>query len=110
MLQARAIHNAAAEVETDEAGRVTVSVKTRRPWFLFPPLSWIVRAPESREARLDALGSEFWRLCDGTRTVEEVIDAFAESHGLTFHEARVSVTGYIKSLTERGVMVLVVGE
>jgi len=52
------------------------------------------------------LGSQVWRWCDGERTVEAVVDAFAAAHGLTFHEARVAVAGYVSSLVKRGALAI----
>ena len=59
---------------------------------------------------LDRLGAEVWRLCDGKRTVEEVVDLFGERHALTFHESRVAVTLYLKALLQRGVLAIVIPE
>ena len=56
--------------------------------------------------RLDRLGSQVWQLCDGVRTVEDVVDEFARLHRLTFHEARASVTAYLKMLVQRGVLAM----
>ncbi len=110
MLLARAVHNTAATVHQDGEDAVRIGVKTIRPWYLVPPLSWIVPVRPERRVVLDRLGLEIWRLCDGVRTVETVADVFAAAHGLTFHEARAAVTGYINSLVRRGVMAVVLPE
>ncbi|MDP7254066.1 MAG: PqqD family peptide modification chaperone, partial [Planctomycetota bacterium] len=107
MLEARAVQNEAAEIESEEDGSTILNLKTKRPSFFFPPLSWLIRSPDKQRVSLDRLGTEVWRLCDG-RTVEQIIDLFAEQHGLTFHEARVAVTSYMKSLVERGALAIVV--
>ncbi len=107
MLKARAVQNAAAKIETNEDGTVSLTLKSKKPALLFPPLSWLVRAPEFKRVSLDRIGTEVWRLCDGKHRVEEVVDRFAEAHDLTFHEARVAVTGYMKSLIQRGVLAIV---
>lgn len=105
MLRARMIHNAAAGMEPGPRdGERSLAVPTRRPGWLVPPLSWVVRPPATRRVVLDALGAEVWDLCDGKRTVENVIDAFAAGNGLTFHEARVSVTAYLKALVQQGAL------
>ena len=109
MLTARPVHNAAARV-VDAGGDVTVYVKSVRPWYMIPPLSWIVPHQPERGSVLDGLGSQVWRWCDGRRTVEDVIDVFAGEYDLTFHEARVAVTGYVKSLVQRGALAIVMSE
>lgn len=105
MLRARPVRNAAAAASWG-ADRFEIAVPTRRPAWLVSPISWIVRPPKSRTMALDKVGAAVWDLCDGRRTVEEVIDAVAARYQLTFHEGRVSVTAFLKTLVERGAMVL----
>jgi len=104
MLAARVSRNVAARVEEGRGGSIRVYVKNRRPSFLVPPLSWIVPYKTERCLTLDRMGAQIWQLCEGQRSVEQVIERFAERHRLTFHEARVAVTGYIKMLVEHGVL------
>jgi hypothetical protein len=59
---------------------------------------------------LDALGRGVFDLCDAHRTVEDIVDAFAAAHHLTFHEARISVTQYLRELIRRGVCAIEVPE
>jgi hypothetical protein len=49
-------------------------------------------------------------LCDGKATVESIIDEFAARHRLSFHESRVAVTGYLKTLIRRGVLAIELSE
>jgi hypothetical protein len=99
------VRNEAAGV-VDEGDTVRLSVALRRPWWLVPPISWIIKPRGDRAFGLDELGTEVWRLCDGERTVEQIIEAFAERHRLTFHEGRVSVMTYLKELMRRGLLVI----
>jgi len=107
-LPACPVHNLAADVRQDDEGKVRVTVKARRPWFLVPPVSWIVRPRLTRTLSLDRIGSRVWNLCDGRRTIENIADEFASVYRLTFHEARASVTGYITDLVRRGALVITV--
>jgi hypothetical protein len=99
------VRNKAAGV-VDYGDEVRVSVALRRARWLVPPITWIIKPASEKTVRLDALGAEVWRLCDGRRTVEKIADEFARSHRLTFHEARVSVTSYISELMQRGALVM----
>ena len=111
LLDAVPQQNTAARVSDSSADEVVVHVPTRRPWYLRqPPLSWVVPVRSERTVRLDRLGAEIWRLCDGRAAVESVVEQFASTHGLTFHEARVSVTGYLSALVQRGVLAMVLRE
>jgi len=105
MLKAVLLPNEAAHKVRDEPdGSVTLAVPTRSPKFLFPPFSWLIRPPKERLTVLDPIGATIWRSCDGTRTVEEIVEIFAIRYRLSFHESRVSVTGYVKSLLQRGAL------
>ena len=108
MMRAHALQNRAARVEREPGERVAVWVK--QPRRLLPPLSWIVPFRRERLTRLDRIGSRVWSLCDGRRTVEEVVDVIAEQYRLTFHESRVAVTGYLKTLIQRGVLAIEMAE
>ena len=109
MLQARPVKNEAAKQEERAGGdAVLISVSRKKPRFLVPPFSWVIRINRTHRFQLDRLGAWVWSLCDGNRRVEEIIDEFAARFALSFHEARVSVTSYVKDLTQRGALVLVV--
>jgi hypothetical protein len=106
MLAAVPVRNAAAQVAWNAAGELEVTVAIERPRYLVWPLSWIVPHGSRRTVRLDKLGAQVWDLCDGQMTVGDVIDVFAERYQLTFHEARVAVTGYLQSLVQRGALAM----
>ncbi len=110
MLTACPVRNHAALIADPSAETVTIRIKRDKPWYMVPPISWAIPMRNEREVILDRIGTQIWRLCDGSSTVEEVIDAFGERHALTFHEARASVTGYLKGLIQRGVLAIVVDD
>ena len=106
MLQGRPVQNHAAKQEARVDGTLWLTVKKRKPRFLIPPLAWFIRPRLSKRYELDKLGVYVWKLCDGKRRVEDIIDSFAGEFGLSFHEARVAVTGYLKTLVQRGALVI----
>lgn len=105
MLAAIPRRNAAAEV-TEEQGSLRIAVRTTQPRWLVGPLRWLLPVRRARVARLDRVGGWVWRLCDGEQTVEQVVEAFADRYNLTFHEARVAVTGYLGQLVQRGALAI----
>ncbi len=105
-LQTIPVRNEAADVDDRGDGAVAITVQRTRPRWLVPPLSWVIRPRLTKTYKLDGIGGEVWRLCDGERTVEAMADAFAQRHHLTFHEARVALMSYLKLLVERGALVL----
>lgn len=110
MLAARPARNAAAEAAHAPSGELALAVRRRRPRWHVPPLSWIVPIRPTRTVRLDPLGAQVWELCDGERSVEAIVDAFAAAHRLSFHEARVAVTGYLSQLVQRGALAIALCE
>jgi len=75
-------------------------------WWHRRPFRWFNAARDERGFGLDRYGLEVWEACDGVRTVESICDQFAQNHDVSFHEARVSVCQFIRSLTERELVLL----
>ena len=83
-------------------------VPMRKRWWNGRPLKWIVPMREEKGFHLDATGREVWGLCDGRRTVEQVIEAFGQKHRIRFHEARQSVLMFMSMLVQRKLMVVLI--
>jgi hypothetical protein len=105
-MMTRPVRNSAAEVG-EEGDDKLVTVRQERPRWLVQPLSWVIRPRLKKTARLEGLSLEIWQRCDGRRRVIELADEFAAEHGLTFHEARVSVSDYLQRLMKRGLVAVV---
>ncbi len=100
--------NESADTRTLGDQGVRITVRKKKAAFLVPPISWIIRTKQSHTVSLDHIGTQIWNWCDGKRTVEDVIDEFAKTYSLSFHEARVSVTGHLQQLVKRGVLAVAV--
>lgn len=109
LLDAVPMHNRAVRVEPHGA-TVTLWVPIRQRWWMRGPLSWLLPFRSEKGVALDVIGSEVWSSCDGDRSVEDIVAGFAERHRLRFHEARSSVTQFLKSLVERRLVVLALPE
>jgi len=59
---------------------------------------------QTKKLQLDALGTSVWDLVDGSRSVRQIIQIFAETHRLENREAEVSVTRFIRELGQRGLL------
>lgn len=106
LLDAVPVPNRAVRCERQAERETVLSIPLRRRWYMGPPLAWVFPFSTHRRVALDALGGEVWRACDGARTAEQIVEAFAERHGLTFHEARLSVMLFLRDLVRRGVVVM----
>lgn len=109
MLAGVPVRNQAANV-TYQDGCAHILVKRRKPHFLVPPISWVIRPRLRRTVELDPLGTYVYQLCNDKRDVERMVDEFCREHKVTFHEARVLTTSYLRGLVERGIVVIVTPE
>ena len=57
-----------------------------------------------RKIELDGLGRDVWEMIDGKKDVNAIVKAFAARHQVHVREAEVSVTLFIKSLGEKGLI------
>lgn len=109
MLRAALLPNRAARLLREEAdGSIALAVPTKKPSLARGAISWLARVPKERVTVLDPIGASIWKSCDGERTVEEIVEKFATFYRLSFHESRVSVTGYVTTLLRRGVLAVAV--
>ena len=109
MLRAIPVHNDAARIEyLQEKHSARISVPAVKPKWMVAPVTWFVRFRSRKEYELDGIGMFVWEWCTGTNTVEQIIDAFAQRHALTFHESRVAVTEYITLLIKRGILAIMI--
>ena len=107
LLDAVPVHNHAVRAER-RANALLLWVPIQRRRWMLGPLSWLLPFRDEKGIALDALGQEVWQACDGKRRLEEIIEQFAEHHQLRFHEARLSVLQFFRSLVERNLVALVV--
>lgn len=99
--------NEAMTLTSRPGGAVVAAVPMKRPKYLVPPISWVLPFSPVRKVELDRLGASVLEMCDGRRTVEKIVENFAAGHKLTFREAQLSVTQFLRQLTHRGLVVIV---
>jgi Coenzyme PQQ synthesis protein D (PqqD). len=58
----------------------------------------------TRTLELDQMGSRAWRLIDGRRTVQDLIDVFVKEFGLHPRESEAAMTTFIRQLGRRGLI------
>ncbi len=106
MLDVAPLRNAEARIEELDDGRIIVRIPVRARGIV----RWLIREgpdrPMLRSFELDPLGRQVWGLCDGRRSVRELIQRFAEQNKLNLRESEVSMLAYLKTLTSRGLLFL----
>jgi len=70
----------------------------------------VFKAREVKRFVLAGPGLEVYRMLEGRRSFEKLIDIFAAKHQLTFFESRAFLMDYIRTLVERGVAVIGIQE
>ena len=91
----------------DERGIDYYAVPDRSNGFLASILSWILPFGPDRKVDLDSIGLSVLDLCDARRSVEKIIEIFAADNKLTFREAQLPVTRFLRQLTQRGIIAIV---
>ena len=99
--------NAAMDLSARPNGTALAVVPMRRPKYLVPPLSWILPFSSQRRVELDPVGATVLRMCDGSRTVEAIMEQFAVDHKLSFRESQLAVGQFLRQLTSRGIIAIV---
>ncbi len=102
-LDALPIRNPSLKWRDTEDGEVVVRLQ-RRQGLRGRLVGLVFYVPEYRDITLDEVGSHVWRLCDGERTVSDVVGELVREYKLNKREAEVSVTEYLRMLGKRGMM------
>ena len=106
-LKAVPIRNHALKLSKQANGEITFTVPSAPPGGAMGLLKTILRVPHvDKKYHLDPIGSEILMACDGKKTVEKVVEKMAERYKFTFHEARLSVNGFLQTLMKAGAIVI----
>ncbi|NOY80959.1 MAG: PqqD family protein [Kiritimatiellaeota bacterium] len=107
LLSARPFRNQAIEVLVRDENRLLLSVPIKPRWWNSRFVRWLVPMNRFRRIELDRRGMHFFDLCDGDRTVADIVATFAETYDLSALEARIAVAAFLGTLIEKGVVALV---
>ena len=99
------IHNVGITEEGD-AQQLRISFKRKAPAFANLIKKFNLPQPE-KTIILDEMGTFIWRLIDGKKTTNEIIELFRKQYPLPRREAEAGVTAHLKNLMVRGAISLV---
>ena len=102
------VHPLLRRIPQDD-GSLTILIPVR-PAGLGKVAARFLKAPAERSLVLDTRGARAVTLCDGKRTVEDVIRAFAKEQRLTLREASVAMLEYLKALAQRNIIAFAVAQ
>ncbi len=99
--------NEAMQLTQRRDGTALATIPMRKPRYLVPPISWVVPFSSSKRVELDPIGLSVLEMCDGSRTIESIIETFAANHKLSFREGQLAIMQFLKQLSQRGIVAIV---
>lgn len=108
-LSARPVLHRLVRVERADNGAIILRVP-RRSTPLVRAVSRVFKLPPYRSMSLDELGTFVIEMCDGTHTVDNIVDKFTKKYKLNRREAELSMLAFLRTLARRSIVALIVGE
>jgi hypothetical protein len=90
-----------------ESGEVVLTYPLMlRPWLIrfAERIGLGSKEPLTRKLQLDEMGSLTWRLLDGERSVQDLVDYLCKRYNLNRREAEVAMSGFLRELGRRGLI------
>jgi len=77
-----------------------------KPWFgrLAAKVGMWDEKPMVKQVELDEMGTFVWERIDGERSVRRIAEEFTKSYEVQPREAELSVTAFIKTIGQRGII------
>ena len=106
-LAAIPVQNSEITTQANPSGNIVIRYPlTVRPWVAKLLHRFRGASPQIRfrKLELDRIGTNVWRMIDGKRTVQEIIDEFAQIHQLPIAESESAITQFLRDLGKRGLI------
>lgn len=77
-----------------------------KPWFgrLAEKVGMWDKRPMIKQIELDEMGTFVWQLIDGDHSVRQIAQEFVREYEVQPREAELSVTAFIKTIGQRGII------
>ncbi len=99
----RPVRNALVEWDVNADGEALLRIPLREN-RVSRVLRIIAPVPSSRSIQLDEVGTFVWGLCDGSNTVEGIVQKTCLQYKMNRREVELSVTAYLQMLAERNLI------
>ena len=110
-LKMKPVRNPQLRWERNEEGNFSLFIPLQQPKQKKRQLlSKLAPAPKEKQIQLDKVGSIVWDLCDGERTMGDIVEHLHEEYKLLPSEAEVSLNAYFNQLSKRGLVGFVLSE
>ena len=101
----RPIRNEAVSVKKNDNDELEITIH-RKKTISVAFLSKLFKLPETRKIILDKIGACVWTLCDGSKTVNDIIKVFSRKYSLGREKAERSLLVYLEQLVRRGLIAM----
>ena len=101
----RPIRNEAVSVRTVDNDELEITVYRKKTKSVIL-LSKLFRLPVTRKIILDKIGAYVWTLCDGNKTVNDIMKIFSKKYSLGREKAKKSLLIYLRQLIHRGLIAI----
>lgn len=101
------VQNSEVTTQVSSSGHILIRYPvTVRPWMAKLLRRFTDTSPQIRfrKLQLDNLGTNVWQMIDGKRTVQDIIDEFAQLHQLPTAESESAITQFFRDLGKRGLV------
>ncbi|MBC17881.1 conserved protein of unknown function [Pseudodesulfovibrio profundus] len=101
------VRNTEVKETTMDGGLLRLSYPLAvKPWFgrLAEKVGMWDKRPMIKQVELDEMGTFVWERIDGEHSVRNIAEAFVEKYGVQLREAELSVTAFIKTIGQRGII------
>jgi hypothetical protein len=108
-LAARIRRSGEVQWQVNERDRVMLQYEHVRPLslkVLRALASLPTQSRQQKKVELDLIGSMIWQACDGQTRVRDIVEQVRRQFKITYREAEISVTEYVKTLGGRGLILL----
>ena len=99
----RPIRNEAVSVKKNDNDELEITIHRKKTRSVVL-LSKLFRLPETRKIVLDKIGACVWTLCDGSKSVSDIIKIFSKKYSLSREKAERSLLLYLEQLVRRGLI------
>lgn len=106
-LQMVPVRNEQVEETAMENGLVQLAYPLAvKPWFgrLADAVGMWDKRPMIKRLELDEMGTFVWSRIDGAHSVRDIARAFVDQYAVQPREAELSVTAFIKTIGQRGII------
>jgi hypothetical protein len=111
-LDVKPIRNSEVRWVKNQQGFITLLIPLKQPQKKRRKsvFSMFSSSPQEKKLQLDSLGSVIWELCDGEKSVKDIVQFLNNMIKMQPNEAEVSLNIFLDQLSKRGLLTYIAAE